>query len=193
MKKTAICGAVFMAMTSPAWAEMHLGFGDKALNFILWLVLAGGLWIIMSPLMLLRAVLKRSVYYLCLGLGTGLVGLSGVITKINEFTSGHFFTSSKVMQIALFLLIQLVIFAILSLLSSLIATAASKEHHTRPKLRRLNHVGRIYTLDHPIKEGRGHLKLEDGVWDLEGPNLAAGEKIKVIDSKAITLIVQKME
>jgi membrane protein implicated in regulation of membrane protease activity len=53
-----------------------------------------------------------------------------------------------------------------------------------PSERRLNrraeyHVGRLFTLDDAIVDGRGRLKIDDTVWLIAGPDLPAGTHVRV--------------
>jgi inner membrane protein len=41
------------------------------------------------------------------------------------------------------------------------------------------YIGRTFTLDQPIVDGRGRLKVDDTVWLVEGPDLPAGTRIRV--------------
>ncbi|MBV8095134.1 MAG: NfeD family protein [Acetobacteraceae bacterium] len=41
------------------------------------------------------------------------------------------------------------------------------------------YIGRTFTLDRPIVDGRGRLKIDDTVWLVEGPELPAGTHIRV--------------
>lgn len=41
------------------------------------------------------------------------------------------------------------------------------------------YIGRTFTLDRPIVDGRGRLRVDDTVWLVEGPDLPAGTRIRV--------------
>lgn len=41
------------------------------------------------------------------------------------------------------------------------------------------YIGRTFTLDRPVVDGRGRLKIDDTVWLVEGPDLPAGTHIRV--------------
>ena len=45
--------------------------------------------------------------------------------------------------------------------------------------RQMGYVGRSFTLKEPIVDGRGKLTIEDTVWEIEGPDLAPGTRVKV--------------
>jgi membrane protein implicated in regulation of membrane protease activity len=58
--------------------------------------------------------------------------------------------------------------------------------------RQLGYVGRTFTLKDPIVDGRGKLAIEDTVWEIEGPDLAAGRRIKVTAVRNMSLIVEPL-
>jgi membrane protein implicated in regulation of membrane protease activity len=41
-------------------------------------------------------------------------------------------------------------------------------------------VGRVVLLESPIDQGRGRVRIDDTVWRVEGPDLPAGERVKVV-------------
>jgi membrane protein implicated in regulation of membrane protease activity len=41
------------------------------------------------------------------------------------------------------------------------------------------YVGRTFTLERPIVDGRGRVRVDDTVWLVEGPDLPAGARVQV--------------
>jgi hypothetical protein len=50
-------------------------------------------------------------------------------------------------------------------------------------------VGRVVTLSQPIENGIGRTQLGDSWWRIEGPDLPAGSKVKIVDSRGSSLVV----
>ncbi len=50
-------------------------------------------------------------------------------------------------------------------------------------------VGRVFVLDEPIREGRGRVRVEDSVWRVKGPDLEAGESVKVTGVEGGVLLI----
>jgi membrane protein implicated in regulation of membrane protease activity len=50
-------------------------------------------------------------------------------------------------------------------------------------------IGTVLKLEHPIKNGKSRVRINDTIWRIEGPDLPAGTKIEVIDVKGNTLII----
>ena len=51
-------------------------------------------------------------------------------------------------------------------------------------------VGHEAVIDEPIKDGFGRLVLADSVWRIAGPDLAAGQKVRVVGADGAVLKVE---
>jgi membrane protein implicated in regulation of membrane protease activity len=54
------------------------------------------------------------------------------------------------------------------------------------------HIGRIFTLERPIIDGRGRLKVDDTTWLVEGPDLPAGTRVQVTSVNNTLLRVSQL-
>jgi inner membrane protein len=50
-------------------------------------------------------------------------------------------------------------------------------------------VGRVFTLDRPIVDGNGIVRVDDTVWRVSGPDVDAGTKVKVVKADGVSLTV----
>lgn len=50
-------------------------------------------------------------------------------------------------------------------------------------------VGRVFTLDKPIIDGHGTVRVGDTVWRIDGPDTPAGSRVKVIGTDGAKLTV----
>lgn len=90
--------------------------------------------------------------------------------------------------------LQILIFGVLAVASVFIWLRV-RPHGTpsdRPFLnRRANrYVGQEVVLAEPIRDGHGRVILDDTTWRIQGPNLAAGQKIRIIDADGAVLKVE---
>jgi membrane protein implicated in regulation of membrane protease activity len=94
--------------------------------------------------------------------------------------------------------LQLIAFAVLSL----VAIAAWRWLGTRtdpegdrPFLNRRAEafVGRVFTLEKPIVDGSGTLRIDDTVWRVTGPDTAAGSRVRVTAAEGTSLVVDRSE
>ena len=51
-------------------------------------------------------------------------------------------------------------------------------------------VGRSFVLDRPIIKGSGKIKVEDTLWDVDGPYMAEGTRVKVTGVSGMRLVVE---
>jgi len=93
---------------------------------------------------------------------------------------------------------QFIIFAIESIACIFFWHLYLKKHPTKtdkPQLNRRSaqYIGRYFTLDTPIENGRGKITVDDSMWRVEGEDLPAGTRIKVVAVDGVILKVRKTE
>ena len=93
---------------------------------------------------------------------------------------------------------EVLAFAALAVIAVLVGrriTPAPGRASDRPFLNRRSEgfVGRVFTLDEPIMGGVGRVRIDDTVWRIEGPDLAAGHDVKVVAADGATLKVEAAE
>lgn len=93
------------------------------------------------------------------------------------------------------LVAQMLAFAALSIVSVLAyrrffrgAGPASDQPSLNRRAEQL--VGRVETLVAPIVDGRGRVQIADALWDVEGPDLPAGQRVRIIGVRGMTLEVR---
>lgn len=94
--------------------------------------------------------------------------------------------------------LQFVVFAILSVASVVVSRRFLKKHPIetdRPDLNRRGqqYIGDVYTLAEPIVDGRGRLKVHDTMWKILGPDLPAGNHIRITGVDGVMLTVEPAE
>ena len=90
---------------------------------------------------------------------------------------------------------QGLIFATLAVASVVMGRTAfartrSGEVEIRLKRRAESHIGRLFTLDGAIIDGRGRLRVDDTVWQVAGPDLPAGTRVRVTAAENTVLRVE---
>ena len=62
----------------------------------------------------------------------------------------------------------------------------------RPFLNQRAHrfIGQEAVLDEPIRDGIGRLALDDTVWRVQGPDLAAGSRVRIVEADGALLKVE---
>jgi hypothetical protein len=91
--------------------------------------------------------------------------------------------------------IQILVFGVLSIVMALAGRKYIRLfpiHTQEPGLNRRGsqYVGRVYTLDHPIENGRGKIIVDDTTWKIScQTDLIAGQKIRVTNVDGTILVV----
>ncbi len=90
---------------------------------------------------------------------------------------------------------QWIVFAVAAIAliaASRVWTRKHKIETDQPALNRRGqqYVGQVFTLDAPMQDGRGRLKISDTTWPISGDNLPAGTVVKVVGTDGIGLRVE---
>jgi inner membrane protein len=132
-------------------------------------------WFILGGVLLVMEIVAPGTFMLWLGLSALVVGVLSLI-------------------IAWPWQAQLVAFAVLSIISIVLWRRFSpklQEVRAQPFLNRRTEgfVGRVFTLDRPIVDGSGTVRIDDTIWQVRGPDSASGTRVKVTDADGATLHV----
>ena len=93
---------------------------------------------------------------------------------------------------------EIVTFALLSLASVLSSWRFVKNQRNlksdSPHLNQRQNafVGKTYVLVQPIINGSGKIKVEDALWDVDGPDAELGTRVKVTGVAGLRLVVEKV-
>ncbi|MCP3662047.1 MAG: NfeD family protein [Gammaproteobacteria bacterium] len=136
-----------------------------------WLALAVGL-------LILEAVLP-SAFFLWLGLAAGLVG--GLLWIFPEIGWQY----------------QLLLFALFSVVSIVVGRHFFKVQLQATDQPRLNRRGeqyldRVFTLDEPIVNGQGKIRVDDSSWKIHGSDCPGGSRVKVTGVDGVVLVVEQV-
>jgi len=54
-------------------------------------------------------------------------------------------------------------------------------------------VGRVFTLEKPIIDGAGTVRIDDTIWRVAGPDAPAGSRVKIVQADGASLTVAAVE
>ncbi len=92
---------------------------------------------------------------------------------------------------------QMIGFVVLSLVSALVGRRFLNKHGLTdsddPLLneRGKQLIGRTATLEEPILEGQGRVRLGETVWRVTGPDLPAGTRVRIVEAQSNTLTIEQ--
>jgi hypothetical protein len=134
-------------------------------------------WFILGIALTILEILAPGVVFLWLGIAAGATGL--VMLGIDGLTWQA----------------QTLVFAGLSVVSIVSGRLWLRRHPTatdHPTLNRRGeqHIGRVFTLDAPIVNGVGKIRVNDATWKVAGEDLPAGTRVKVVAVEGTVLRVE---
>jgi inner membrane protein len=137
-------------------------------------------WIILGGILLAVELIAPGTFILWLGVAAILVGLISFVIDWNWQEQA----------------VGFVILAVASLVMwwRLIRPARRDEDASdQPFLNRRaqGFVGREFTLEKPIVDGAGTVRIGDTVWRVTGPDCAAGSRIRIARAEGATLFVER--
>ncbi len=93
--------------------------------------------------------------------------------------------------------LQFIVFGILSVLSIIAWWKFRILRPRQPKPSLLNrrghqYIDRTFTLEAPIENGIGKIRVDDSTWKINGPDLPAGQQIKVVGVDGVVLIIEPL-
>jgi inner membrane protein len=124
-------------------------------------------WIVLGAVLLGLEVLVPGVYLLW-------IGIAALLTGALSFQIGEAAWWGWPAQV--------VVFLVLSLASAIVgryAFGSDKGESDQPLLnqRERQLIGQVSTLEEPIRDGHGRIRLGDTLWLVTGPDLAAGSRV----------------
>jgi membrane protein implicated in regulation of membrane protease activity len=139
-------------------------------------VLGAWTWFVAAGVLMLLELFSPGVFLLWLGIAAALTGFADYLLDLPWQA-------------------ELLLFAVLSVVTVFAGRHFYQGSHMQPadnpylNRRQMSYVGRSFTLREPIVNGRGKLTVEDTVWEIEGPDLAAGTRITVTAVRNMSLVV----
>ena len=124
-------------------------------------------WFILAALLIILEVFAPGAFMLWIGIAAGVVGT--VLYFVPSMTWEY----------------QLMLFSIASV-GSIVAWRSYRSNNPittdEPTLNRRGsqYIGRTFTLDEPIANGIGKIRVDDSTWKIEGTDCPAGSKVKVV-------------
>jgi inner membrane protein len=133
-------------------------------------------WLIFGVIMMALELFAPGVFLFWLGLAALLTGLISFA-----------YTPSWQVQILMF-----AVFAALAVpVWRRLARSGAAENADSPFLNRRADalVGRVFTLEKPIVDGAGTVRIDDTVWRVAGPDAPAGSRVKIVQADGASLTV----
>jgi membrane protein implicated in regulation of membrane protease activity len=140
-------------------------------------------WWVLGLVLVVIEMIAPGFFLLWIGLAAGVTGLVLVILD-------------KGMGVGLAWEMQFLIFGVLAIGSVVAARFYFRRNPIQTDDATLNrrgsqYVGHVFNLDEAIVNGVGKVRVGDGWWRAQGPDLPAGERVKVVGVDGNMLKVEK--
>jgi hypothetical protein len=133
-------------------------------------------WIILGLLLIGVELLAPGAFFLWLGLAAIVTGLVDAVLGLSWQAAALLFALLAVAAVILGRFVT--------------RSKAPPETEARPLNQRgQSLVGRVFTLEAPIKDGEGRIRVDDSSWRVTGADRFAGAKVRVVRIEGSTLVV----
>ena len=147
------------------------------MNVMSWMVSLGYWnWFIAAVVLFLIEIVAPGSFMMWLGLAALLVGLISLVVDWSWQAQ----------------LIAFAVFAVAAIPAWRHFARKVEPPVDRPFLNRRaeGYVGRVFTLDKPIIDGVGTIRIDDTVWRVSGPDCPAGSRVKIARAEGADLKVE---
>lgn len=135
-------------------------------------------WWVLGTVLIILEVFAPGAFMLWMGIAAAVVGMILLVVP------------------AMALEFQLLVFAVLSVGSIVVWRGYRRRHppaaSDQPMLNRrgTQYIGRVFTLDEPIVNGFGKLRVDDTTWKVAGPDLSGGARVRVtaVDNTVLNVV-----
>lgn len=134
-------------------------------------------WLVLAVLLAILEIFSPGVFMLWIGIGAGITGL--LLLAMPDMSWQW----------------QLVVFAVLSIVAMVGARMFLTRHpieSDEPMLNRRGeqYVGRVFTLEQPMVNGEGRIRVDDSTWKIRGADCPAGTQVRVSGVDGVVLLVE---
>jgi membrane protein implicated in regulation of membrane protease activity len=137
-------------------------------------------WLILAVVLVILEVFSPGVFFLWMGIAAVIV--AGLLYAIPELGWQS----------------QLLIFALLSVAAIVGARFFLKRHPIQTDQPNLNrrgyqYVGRVFTLEEPIVNGEGKIRVDDTTWKIRGEDCEEGNRVEITGVDGVVLEAKRLD
>ncbi|MCB1787108.1 MAG: NfeD family protein [Chromatiaceae bacterium] len=134
-------------------------------------------WWILALVLIIAETLLPGTFFLWMGISALLLGVLAWLVPVMGWE------------------LQLMLFAILSLVSIVGWRFWQRRHPDESEQPNLNrrgeqYLGRVLVLEKPIENGFGKVRVDDTLWRVRGADAAAGSRVRVTGVEGVVLTVE---
>ena len=135
-------------------------------------------WWIIAGVLLIGELLAPGVFLLWLAVAAALTGIAD-----------QFLHLSWQGEVAVFAALAVVL--VMLSWKWVMASRTTKSDQPHLNLRHGAYVGRVFALEQAIINGSGKVRIDDALWDVDGPDLPKGERVLITGVKGLRLVAER--
>jgi len=131
-------------------------------------------WFVLGVLLVTLEIFAPSTFFLWLGISAALVGLVLLVIPGLSWP------------------LQIILFAVLAVVTILVGRQYIRRRPIQSDEPLLNrraeqYVGRVFTLEEPVVNGVGKVRVDDSTWRIAGPDIGAGAQVRITAADGVIL------
>lgn len=136
-------------------------------------------WWVLAVLLIILEVISPAIFFLWMGIAAAVVGLLVLIVPGMAWE------------------LQVVLFAAFSVASVVLGRRYLSKYPIKSDQPQLNrrgeqYIGRTFTLEEPIVNGQGKIRVDDSTWKIMGEDCPEGTKVEIIGVDGVVLKVKEI-
>jgi inner membrane protein len=143
-----------------------------------WPVIGPWAWWIIAGILLIGELLAPGIFLLWLAAAAALTAIADLI-----------FNFSWQGEVATFAILSVAL--VVASWRWVMDSRKPKSDQPHLNQRHAAYVGRIFPLEQAITNGSGKVRIEDALWDVDGPDLAKGERVRITGISGLRLSAEK--
>ena len=132
-------------------------------------------WWIVAGVLLVGELLAPGIFLLWLAAAAALTGIADAVFQLGWQGEVMVFAAASLLLV-------------LASWKWVIANRSAKSDQPHLNQRHGAYVGRMFFLDQAIVRGSGKVRIEDALWDVDGPDLPKGAQVKIVGVNGLRLV-----
>ena len=133
-------------------------------------------WLVLGIILMALELVAPGVFLFWLGLAALLVGLLSFVI--------HPSWQAQILMFAVFAAVAVPLWRHVARSNSAVSKSNPFLNKRADAL-----IGRVFTLEKPIIDGSGTVRIDDTVWRVAGPDTPAGNRVKIVQADGASLTV----
>ncbi|MEJ1296202.1 MAG: NfeD family protein [Candidatus Sedimenticola sp. (ex Thyasira tokunagai)] len=135
-------------------------------------------WWVLAVFLIILEVFSPGAFFLWMGVSAGVVGLVLMLVPGLDWE---------------FQVLSFAVFSVISVIAWRFVLKSNPTATDQPALNRRGeqYLDRVFTLETPVINGQGRIRVDDTTWKIHGPDCPAGSRVQVVGVDGVVLRVEQ--